>query len=236
MVLDGYKAYIRRSSSLTEGKTTRASDLTALLRASILRGDLKPGQKVNLAQLRVEYGVSLSPLREAISRLAVDGLVKIQDQRGSTIAPLSLSEIEEIGQLRREVDVLALRASMSRRKAVWFEKVRAAAVELHGISRDETAHDFEEKWSIAHTEFHEALICGCEMPMLIAFCMNLHDLQERYRRQLPLPSSSYLGEWRVHAEIASSVLAGDEATAVRALRSHFDSDITALAELLVDAP
>jgi len=235
-MLDNYKAYIRRCSVTPGGKTTRASDLTARLRATILRGDLKPGQKVNLDRLRDQYGVSLSPLREAVTRLAVDGLVKTQDQRGSTIAPLTLSEINEIGRLRREVDIFALRESMAHGGSDWIEKVRSCAVEFHSISRDETIPHFEEKWSIAHAEFHQALVCGCDMPMLIAFCMNLHDLQDRYRRQLAPSSTSYLNAWRVHAKIASNVLSGNEQAACLALRSHFDTEITALAEQLALAP
>lgn len=231
-MLDNYKAYIRRGSGATNGKTTRASVLTARLRAAILRGDLKPGQKVNLDRLRDEFGVSLSPLREAISRLAVDGLVKTQDQRGSTISPLTLGELQEIGRLRREVDVLALRTAMSRGGTAWAQKLRQTAVELHRVSQEEGTETFDEIWSVAHTDFHEALICGCEMPMLIAFCMNLHDLHERYRRQLVAPSMPYADTWREHAQIASCALSGDAAIATLALQTHFDKEISALAKQL----
>jgi GntR family carbon starvation induced transcriptional regulator len=234
-VQDNYEAYIRRSSGATNGKTTRASVLTARLRAAILRGDIKPGQKVNLDRLRDEFGVSLSPLREAISRLAIDGLVQTQDQRGSTISPLTLCEITEIGRLRREVDVLALRTAMARGGAVWKSTLRTAAVELHTAASAEGDEHFDEIWSVAHTNFHKALVCGSQMPMLIAFCMNLHDLHDRYRRQLSPPSISFSDVWREHAEIASCALAGDVSVAARALQTHFDTEIAALAEQLENA-
>lgn len=235
LVLDNYKAYIRRSSDAPNAKTTRASVLTARLRGAILRGDLKPGQKVNLDRLRDEYGVSLSPLREAISRLAVDGLVQTQDQRGSTIAPLTVRELSEIGRLRREVDILALRTAMTRGGTAWRSNLRAMAVELHTASLAKDNDHFDEIWSVAHTNFHRAMVDGCRMPMLIAFCMNLHDLHDRYRRQLSPPDASYADIWREHAKIASDVLAGDAAAAALALQMHFDTEIAALAEQLENA-
>nr|WP_289846652.1 GntR family transcriptional regulator [Pacificibacter marinus] len=209
--------------------------MTARLRAAILRGDLKPGQKVNLDRLREEYNVSLSPLREAISRLSIDGLVHTQDQRGSTIAPLTLCELSEIGRLRREVDVLALRTAMARGGTAWRSELRATAVELHTASQSTEADHFDEIWSIAHTDFHKALVNGSHMPMLIAFCMNLHDLHDRYRRQLSPPIRSYSDLWREHAEIASCILNGDTDVAALALQRHFDKEIASLAEQLESA-
>lgn len=227
---------MRRNPDAPEAKTTRASVLTARLRAAILRGDLKPGQKVNLDRLRDEYDVSLSPLREAISRLSIDGLVHAQDQRGSTIAPLTLSELTEIGRLRREVDVLALRTAMARGGTTWREDLRSKAVELHAASQSTSAEHFDEIWSIAHTDFHRAVVGGCQMPMLIDFCMNLHDLHDRYRRQLLPPMTSYNDLWREHAEIASCILSRGGDVAVIALQTHFDKEIAALAELLENTP
>lgn len=210
--------------------------LTARLRAAILRGDLKPGQKVNLDRLRDEYGVSLSPLREAISRLAVDGLVQSQDQRGSTISPLTRCELQEIGRLRREVDVLAMRAAMARHDVEWQENLRAMTVALHTASKSESVEHFEEIWAVAHTNFHKALISGSQMPMLIAFCMNLHDLHDRYRRQLSPPSTPYSVVWCEHAELASCVLAGNADAAALALQAHLDTEIAGLVEQIENTP
>ncbi|MEM5475541.1 GntR family transcriptional regulator [Pacificibacter sp. AS14] len=234
-MLDNYKAYIRRDPDAPNSKTTRASVLTARLRAAILRGELKSGQKVNLDRLRDKYGVSLSPLREAISRLSIDGLVHTQDQRGSTIAPMTLRELTEIGRLRREVDVLAMRTAMAHGGTEWRSNLRTMAVELHTASQSTAAEYFDEIWSIAHTNFHKALVSGSQMPMLNAFCMNLHDLHDRYRRQLSPPDVSYSGLWREHAEIASCVLNGSADVAALALQAHFDKEIATLAERLENA-
>lgn len=232
-MLDNYDAYVRRNSAASGSKATRASLLTARLRAAILRGDLKPGQKVNLDRIRDELGVSLSPLREAISRLAVDGLVQTQDQRGSRIAPLTHCELTEIGRLRREVDVLALRTAIKYGKDEWAGNLRKCSLDFHAASRDSTVEHFDEIWSVAHTRFHQALIQGCQMPMLIAFCVNLHDLHDRYRRQLLRSSKPWLELWREHAEIATHALNGDTDAATEALRDHLDVEIAGLAEQLV---
>jgi DNA-binding GntR family transcriptional regulator len=147
-----------------------------------------------------------------------------------------LCEITEIGRLRREVDILALRAAMASGGSAWRSNVRAMAFELHAASQAEGTEHFDEVWSVAHTNFHKALVSGSQMPMLIAFCMNLHDLHDRYRRQLSASSASYVDIWCEHAEIASCVLAGNVEVAVAALQTHFDVEIGALAEQLENAP
>ncbi|RPE67164.1 DNA-binding GntR family transcriptional regulator [Pacificibacter maritimus] len=229
---DDYTAYIRRTAQQPVKNATRASILTARLRAAIIRGDLKPGQKVNLDQLRAQYNVSLSPLREAISRLSVDGLVKSLDQRGSTIAPLTLVELNEIVQLRREVDVYALREAIKRGGDNWKARLRGAAVVLHSAATAKAGPEFEENWSVAHTAFHSELISGCKMPLLIDFCLNLHDLQDRYQRQLAPQLARCVEVWRIHAAIATHAVNGEADSAALAFLTHFDKEIVTVTEQL----
>lgn len=227
-----YEAYIRRVTRGGPYKSTRANVLTARLRAAILRGDLEPGHKINLDRLRSEFGVSLSPLREAICRLAVDGLVHVQDQRGASIAPLTCTELEEIGRARREVDVIALRDSIERGDADWAKGLREAAFALHAAAASDDAENQPERWAVAQSNFYQAMIAGCDMPLFIAFCTSLHDLQARYHRQLPCAPDQLMGLWRMNAKVASFALEGNVDAATTALRDFHDLCITTLAERL----
>jgi DNA-binding GntR family transcriptional regulator len=234
-VADDFQAYVRRTARDGTYKNTRANVLTTRLRAAIIKGDLAPGQKINLDRLRSEFGVSLSPLREAISRLAVDGLVLVQDQRGASIAPLSHEELEEIGRVRREVDMIAVRDAIERGGSAWATRLRDAAFALHAVASCEKSDDLAENWAVAQARFYQALIAGCQMPMFIAFCTNLSDLQERYHRQLPGQSTDLVELWRRHAEIASWALDGNVEAATTAIRDYHDRCIATLAERLADA-
>ena len=79
---------------------TLASTVAGRLRAAIITGQMAPGSKVNIDRVRDQLGVSLSPLREALSRLFSEGFLTFQDNRGYRVAPVSESDLRQIIQLR----------------------------------------------------------------------------------------------------------------------------------------
>lgn len=74
-------------------KPTLAGRVPLELRRAILNGQLQPGEKINLDRMREDFDVSVSPIREAVSRLVADGLVEFEDQRGFRVAPISLENL-----------------------------------------------------------------------------------------------------------------------------------------------
>ncbi len=85
-----------------DAKNTLASHLVDRLREEILSGNLAPGSKINVESIRRNFGVSLSPLREALARLIAVGLVELHDNKGYSVAPTSLSNLGEITRLRQD--------------------------------------------------------------------------------------------------------------------------------------
>ncbi len=201
-------------------KETISSRISALLRDAILCGDLAPGSKINLDRLRERYDISISPLREAVSRLVADGLVEFEDQRGYRVVPVSLENLTEVTRLRVEFEVLALRTSIERGDLDWESDVIRAHHLLTRADRDDTRPDKMEVWEAAHSEFHMALIQGCGMPILLTFCSVLHKMNDRYRR-LYLPRDlSGRDVQAEHEEIAMAATAHDTDRACAALRAH----------------
>lgn len=153
-------------------KMTRASLVSQALKDAIVNGELEPGAKVNLDQLRARYGVSLSPMREAIARLVADKLVVFEDQRGYRIAPISEENLEEVTQLRADLEALALTQAIHNASLDWESTALAA---LHRLSRAP-----QEEAAIVRGALHAALISGCTSPMLEGFCTMLANLHQRY--------------------------------------------------------
>src|SRR3954464_11148294 len=87
---------------------TLSTALVARLRDAIMRGELLPGSKLNLDRLRAAFGVSLSPLVNALCRLENDGLVALIDQRGYRVTPVSAYNLTEIIRLRIASSPLAI--------------------------------------------------------------------------------------------------------------------------------
>ena len=111
-----------------DGQPVRSltSAVLAHVRAEILSCRLKPGEKVLISLLARRLGVSLSAVREALSRLAAEGLVRAEDQRGFRVTPVSIEDLRDITRTRVDLEGLALRRAIELGDARWEERVRAA--------------------------------------------------------------------------------------------------------------
>ncbi|WGV15018.1 GntR family transcriptional regulator [Fuscovulum ytuae] len=201
-------------------KETISSRISATLRHAILRGDLAPGSRINLDRLREEHDISISPLREAVSRLVADGLVEFEDQRGYRVAPVSSANLTEVTALRAELDVMALRASIAHGGLDWESDVMRTHYLLTRSVRDPARPETVAAWEEAHAEFHLALIRGCGMPLVLSFCKSLHNMIDRYRHLYPLDDVTDRDIEAEHSEIAAAATAHDSDRACVALRSH----------------
>lgn len=165
------------------GQQTVASMLVERIKADIIRGDLKPGQKLKIADVSARYGVGSIPLREALSRLATSGFVDGRDQRGFNVREVSSAELADVTRVRILIESAALRASIESGNFDWEARVVGA---LHSVSRfaiftDPSSRKLDAQWEAAHDELHHQLLSGCESPWLIQFAGELRDQSTRYR-------------------------------------------------------
>jgi GntR family transcriptional regulator, carbon starvation induced regulator len=226
MVLDRWSEHgmtARTMTVATEAPTTTlSSTLVTRIRASIMRGELMPGTKLNLDRMRESFGVSLSPLREALCRLENDGLVTIVDQRGYRVTPVSAANLTEIIKLRVKLEGYALTEAIRHGDVAWEGRILAT---LHQLSRYKIAArtvEEQESWEHAHRDFHSELISACAMPLLRQFCDTLHDQSDRYRRiflKKHKPDRDVPAE---HAAIAKTVIERRTREAVVMMREHIE--------------
>ncbi len=116
---------------------TRADWVEQQLRRDILFGTFAPGERLLASDLTRRYAVSLTPLREALQRLATDGLLTMTPQRGVKVTPLSLRNAQEIYELRCILEPLALRKSLAKVDDAWREQVRLTYARITEITDDE---------------------------------------------------------------------------------------------------
>lgn len=213
--------------------TSLTSQLTHSLRDELLDGTFRPGQQLRLNQLSQQFHVSLSPLREALSRLAAEGLVIAQDQRGYQVAPVSVRNHQEITDLRIMLEPHALRISMQQGGEDWEVGVLAAHHRLQQVEK-RAAADAQAlaEWEIRHREFHLMLIGGGQMPVLAQFCEKLLAFSDRYRRiffrERPLDRDIP----DEHEAILRATLDRDEARACALLEQHIGRTAANIATLL----
>lgn len=207
-------------ASEDNGKNTIATRLVSRLREAILRGEIPPGSKINLEKARRIFDVSLSPMREALARLTSVGLVELHDNRGYSVAPVSLANLREITHLRAEFECLALDIAIQNGDLAWESEIMRSLHRLNRIHREASDPASLEAWEEAHREFHLTLIQGCDMPILLNFCMTLHNLNDRYRRIFLTRTGGDANVELEHSQIAQGTVARDRDYARERLREH----------------
>jgi GntR family transcriptional regulator, carbon starvation induced regulator len=210
------------SADIANSAKTMSTTLVTRIRASIMRGDLMPGSKLNLDRMRESFGVSLSPLREALCRLESDGLVTVVDQRGYRVTPVSDGNLAEVIRLRVNLEGLALKEAMVHGDVAWEGRILATLHQLNRCKRDARSVAEQEAWEIAHRAFHSELISACGMPLLRQFCATLHDQSDRYRRIFLKNNKPDRNVPKEHIAIAQAVIERRTREAAQLLRHHIE--------------
>ena len=202
---------------------TRATTIGQQIRQDIMSGRLAPGSKLHLEDLRAEMGVSLSPLREGLSRLVTEGLVTSQDQRGYSVAPVSKANLMEILDLRTNLEVRALRAAIEQGDDAWETDVLSSHHLLTKIGdKERWTEPFYEEWEDRHRAFHSALIKGSNAPLLLQFCQTLWDMGHRYRSIFVRAAPPKRDIGREHKDLLDATLRRDADAACKILVDHIE--------------
>lgn len=152
------------------------------IRSDIIRGGLRPGQRLRLDPLRQSYGASVSTLREILSRLAAEGFVVAEGQRGFEVAPVCIAELRELAEMRILLECHALRPSLALGRLDWEARVVSA---FHMLKSTEGlligGGDMRvEEWVRYDWNFHQAIVSACDMPALLATHANIFERYIRY--------------------------------------------------------
>ena len=202
---------------------TRASSVYDRLRRDLLAGQLAPGRRLTARFLMERYEAGQTPLREALNRLASDGLVVFQDQRGFAVADVSAAELTELNETRCWVEEIALRRSIAAATAAWEETLLVLCHRLLRTARPAGAYAEDPAWEQVHRSFHRALLAGCGSQPLLAFCDQLADQLYRYRQLAIRKSFPGRNVDAEHQAILAAVLRKDADGAVAVLHAHYRS-------------
>jgi DNA-binding GntR family transcriptional regulator len=193
-----------------------APQIHEVLRRSIITMRLRPRKKVSEAELALELGVSRTPVREALIKLAEDRLVEILPQRGSFITPIRLREVIEARFIREALEIAVVReAATSGEPAILARLEKLLEAQRMAASEDDLDHFLELDEAFHHT-FSESIDKQRCWRLIQTVKFQLDRV-----RYLSLPEPGNLALLiRQHAAIAQAVLAGDPAQAETVMRAH----------------
>ena len=204
------------------------------IRSDVLECRLLPGTKLKINDFCTRFGVSLGAVREALARLAADGLVRSEPQRGFFVAPVSREDLVDLTRVRVDIEGLCLRAAIAAGDVAWESAIVAAFYRLSRVTeRDplDKAH-LNASWSALHADFHLALVAACDSPWLLRLRTMLFEQSERYRK-LSVPVRH--GDRDVNAEhqtLMDAVIARDAEKGCAAMKAHLERTT----DILLGAP
>lgn len=194
------------------------------IRNDIIFAVLKPGQKLRLDALRADYGMSVSTLREILSRLTSDGFVVAEGKRGFEVAGISAADLRELAALRLLLECHAVELSFARGDMEWEGRVVSAHHKLAATERHlGSAKGNPRLWKQYDGEFHAALISNCGSRVLLDTHAALFDRYFRYQ----ILTLNYRGEEPAHQhkQLLDCALARDSAKAKTVLANHVNGCI-----------
>lgn len=225
---------------VAEAPTSESDRAYQLMRAAVIAGTFPPGERLRPAAIQERFGVGLTPIREALMRLGVEGLVVGEPQRGFRVRDASLAEFNDLMETRRELERICLTRSITRGNETWESAIVAA---MHLLSRTplpSTRSDARtaDLWEQRHRNFHLALVSACDSSWRLHFWNVLADHSERYRKLRLLRRGERVAQVRdldaEHQRIMEAVLARNEALACRLMDQHLLATQQAIVRMLAE--
>jgi len=204
------------------------------LRRSIVRCEYEPDERLRVEELGKRFSISNTPIREALSRLAEQGLVRSIDNRGFRVAPLTVAGISDLTRVRLLIESEALRDAIANGGDAWEANMVASAHALSLIEQrlGETQVALDNHWTERHRTFHLAVYSGCSSPLLKVMVEQLFDNAERYRRY----SASHRKTERIkhdeHTKLLNCILSRNLDLSLELLRHHIVSTMNTVTTAL----
>ena len=189
------------------------------LRNAILTGELSPGERLMEIKLADKLGVSRTPIREAIRKLELEGLVVNTPRKGAEVANISAEDLRDVLEVRRSLEVLAI--------SLACEKMTEETLELLYENIDAFKHSIDAKATsdIASVDvtFHDIIYKSTGNNRLIQILNNISEQMYRYRFEYIKNKESWNRLVEEHLNIYEAIKNRDKDLAVKSILLHIDN-------------
>lgn len=182
----------------------------------IATGQLAPGTHLDEVELTQRFGMSRTPVREALNLLAGEGLVEIRPRRGAVVAQATPQRIVEMFEVMAELEAMCARLAARRLSAADLQRLEAA----HESCRSAAAGLDSDAYFYANEAFHEALYRASHNGFLTDQSLGLQRKLRPYRRLQLRVRNRVSRSFEEHQAVLDALKAGDADQAVSAIRSH----------------
>jgi len=196
--------------------TDSKGELIRTIEAEILDGSLKPGARLDERALAVRFGISRTPVREALNRLATTGLVEIRRNIGMFVAALTLTEVLELYEAVAEIEMVATRLAVRRATIAQRQRILALAAEFQELA---DAND-SEAFAAKNVMFHEIIYEASHNHYIAQLARQARRRVWAFRKvHFGMPGRMHTSA-REHVALAAALDAGNEEEILRILYAH----------------
>ena len=198
------------------------------LREAILKGELKPGERLMELQLAARLGVSRTPIREAIRMLEQEGLAVTIPRRGAEVAKMTEKDMQDVLQVREALDELAASIACEMISKEELEQLEQAMKDF------ELAISTKDVKSIADTDmiFHDIIYHATRNPKLVTILNNLREQMYRYRVEYLKDEKNYPILLKEHREIVEGFTAKNKELVTDSMRKHVVNQAAAVKTMI----
>jgi DNA-binding GntR family transcriptional regulator len=193
---------------------TTGHRLRQAIEDAIVAGDFLPGERLDEMALAQRFGVSRTPIREALHQLAIAGLIEIRPRRGAIVATLTPQKLYEMFEVMAELEAVAARLAARR-----LSESEARALEAAHRACEAKRHDIDAYYE-ANEAFHRAIYAASGNHFLAEQCCALQKRLRPYRRHQLRVRNRLQTSFAEHEAVMAALLAGDGEGASAALRAH----------------
>ncbi len=198
------------------------------LRQAILRGELEPGERLPEIQLADKLGVSRTPIREAIRKLELEGLVIMIPRKGAVVAEITEKSLRDVLEVRRALEELSVKLACEKIQEEEIEALKVAAKEFEDALKTGDVTAYAE----ADVKFHDIIYHTTDNERLIQLLNNLSEQMYRYRVEYLKREDSHETLLAEHQYIIEMLKKRDVKRAVEAVCTHVDNQVTAVVDTI----
>lgn len=198
------------------------------LRQAILRGELKPGERLMEIQLANKLGVSRTPIREAIRKLELEGLVLMIPRKGAEVAEITEKNLRDVLEVRGALEELAVRLACDRIDEEGIENLKNAAKDFESVLDSEDITKIAE----ADVAFHDVIYLATDNERLIQLLNNLREQMYRYRVEYLKQKEWHPKLLAEHQEMISAIENREADKAASITSQHIDNQVEAVIDIL----
>lgn len=182
----------------------------------IVTGEFAPGERLDETQLATRFGVSRTPIREALMQLSAIGLVEIRPRRGAVVVDPAPQRVFEMFEVMAELEAMA--GALAARRHT--REDGAALVSAHEKCQEASESEDTDRYYYENERFHQAIYAASHSGFLEEQCLALHRRLRPYRRLQLRVRNRMKTSFSEHGEIVEAILVGDATAARERLRSH----------------